>query len=590
MRKIEVLRNCTTQRDLARILGYPERKFTQILFTQNVIDQYKKFEISKKSGGLRTIYAPKDELKELQRRLSTYLQDCHKEIELHRLSNHQQISIKSFSSFAFRQKIKLELSNRILHFDIYNHALKHTNKKFVLNLDLENFFETITFSRIVGYFIKNESFLLKKDIAILIAQICTIRASQNEEGFLPQGSPTSPVISNLIANILDIKILRLAQKHKINYSRYADDITLSTNMREFPREIAYKSDDKWVIGSKLESIIIKSKFKINNKKTRLYLKSNRQEVTSLTVNQKVNINKNYYRYTRAMVNSYCRDGEYFKSKLHMDAEKVSENALNGIINFVFSIKQNNYDFSSDDKFRSFNTLTSIEKLYVEFLFHYYFVYPNKMLVIGEGYTDPLHLKLATKNTDPKVLNYIKFSALEHTKRFSKFLKIKGGTGLLCKFLKEYPVIFKSKKLSLKPFVIIVDGDKAGNDVIQMAKNLYPNHKIVGLESIFPEGKINRFIHVQHNLYIIQQPKDKAIENLYTEDITNTIIDGRELFLSNNKNEFKKDKHYDKKEFYNNVIFKNSENIDFTGFKQVIDILVYLQLYHFFYWITKEVLE
>ena len=251
MRKIEVLRNCTTQRDLARILGYPERKFTQILFTQNVIHQYKKFEISKKSGGLRTIYAPKDELKELQRRLSTYLQDCHKEIELHRLSNHQQISIKSFSSFAFRPKIKLELSNRILHFDIYNHALKHTNKKFVLNLDLENFFETITFSRIVGYFIKNESFLLEKDIAILIAQICTIRASQNEEGFLPQGSPTSPVISNLIANILDIKILRLAQKHKINYSRYADDITLSTNMREFPREIAYKSDDKWgVLNSK----------------------------------------------------------------------------------------------------------------------------------------------------------------------------------------------------------------------------------------------------------------------------------------------------------------------------------------------------
>lgn len=590
MSKLEILKNCQNQKDLARILGYSEKKFTQILFSKNIISNYKAFEIPKKTSGKRKIHAPVEDLKELQAKLSAYLQECYEEIELNRISKQKQISIKSFSSFAFRQKLQAESLNQVYRFDIYNHASKHINKRYVLNIDLENFFESITFSRIVGYLQKNNDFQLRFPIAVLIAQICTIRFSKTDEGFLPQGSPTSPIISNLIGNILDIKILRLAQKYKLNYSRYADDITLSTNMKDFPQEIAYLKNSKWIVGEKLESIIIKSKFKINHKKTRLYLKSNRQEVTSLTVNQKVNINKNYYRYTRAMVNSYCRDGEYFKSKLHMDAEKVSENALNGIINFVFSIKQNNYDFSSDDKFRSFNTLTSIEKLYVEFLFHYYFVYPNKMLVIGEGYTDPLHLKLATKNTDPEVLNYIKFSALEHTKRFSKFLKIKGGTGLLCKFLKEYPVIFKAKKLSLKPFVIIVDGDKAGNDVIQIAKNLYPNHKIVGLESIFPEGQINRFIHVQHNLYIIQQPKDKAIENLYTEDITNTKIDGRELFLSNNKNEFKKDKHYDKKEFYNNVIFKNSENIDFTGFKQVIDILVYLQLYHFFYWITKEVLE
>lgn len=590
MRKIEVLRSCTTQRDLARILGYPEQKFTQILFAQNTISQYKKFEISKKSGGLRTIYAPNDELKELQRRLSTYLQDCYKEIELHRLSNHQQISIKSFSSFAFRPKIKLELSNQTIHFDIYNHALKHTNKKIVLNLDLENFFETITFSRIVGYFIKNESFLLKKDIAILIAQICTIRFSQNEEGFLPQGSPTSPVVSNLIANILDIKILRLAQKHKINYSRYADDITLSTNMREFPQEIAYKNSDKWMIGNKLESIIIKSRFKINNKKTRLYFRNNRQEVTSLTVNKKVNVNRNYYRYTRAMVNNYCKIGEYYKSNFHMDSEKISENTLNGILSFIFNIKKYNYDFLLDNKVKIFEDLGSIEKLYVKFLFHYYFVYPSKMLVIGEGYTDPLHLKLAVKKLSPEVLLFIKFSALEHTKRFSRFMRIQGGTGLLCKFLEEYAVIFKAKKLSLKPFVILVDGDTAGDEVIKIAKKLYPDYKNVSLETNFSKGEINKFIHVHHNLYIIQHSNGKAIENLYSDAIVNTKINERKLYLSNNNKNFDIKKHYNKREFYHKVVLKNYENIEFNSFKQVVDILVYLQLYHFFYWMINEVLE
>lgn len=587
MRKIEVLRNCTTQRDLARILGYPEQKFTQILFTQNVIHQYKKFEISKKSGGLRTIYAPKDELKELQRKLSTYLQDCHKEIELHRLSNHQQISIKSFSSFAFRPKIKLELSNRILHFDIYNHALKHTNKKLVLNLDLENFFETITFSRIVGYFIKNESFLLEKDIAILIAQICTIRASQNEEGFLPQGSPTSPIISNLIANILDIKILRLAQKHKINYSRYADDITLSTNMREFPREIAYKSDDKWVIGNKLESIIIQSRFKINNRKTRLYFRNNRQEVTSLTVNKKVNINRNYYRYTRAMVNNYCRDGEYFKSNFHMDSEKVSENTLNGILSFIFYVKKNNYDFSVDTKAKNFEDLESIEKLYVKFLFHYYLVYPKKTLVLGEGFTDPLHLKIAFKNLYPNLQQNISFSYLGYTKRFSALMRYKGGTGLIVKFIENYLKIFKAKKLSLNPLIILVDGDKAGNDVIRKINKDFKDSKKEIILNFLPEQDIKKFIHAYHNLYIIQLPNNNAIEDLYPSEILEMKIGERRF---SKENEFNRTKYFGKHEFYNEIVSKNINNHTFNGFNQISVILNYIQLYHLIHWMRQEVLD
>ena len=253
------------------------------------------------------------------------------------------------------------------------------------------------------------------------------------------------------------------------YTRYVDDLTLSTNLPQFSEEIIKLDGKSWVIGSTLKYAINSSKFEVNPQKTRLTNKYNRQEVTGLTVNRKVNISKEYYRYTRSMVQSFCAEGHFFKSKVHMDTDKTTREALNGILSHIFQIR-NKQQIEFNNQTRNFDELQSTEKLYTKFLFHHYFVHPQRMILVGEGYTDPLHLKLACHKLYPNSLNFLKFSSLQQTKRFSKIMGYQGGTGLLNKFLKNYKLIYQAKNISLKPCLIIVDGDTAGNDVIKLAKS------------------------------------------------------------------------------------------------------------------------
>src|SRR5690606_34283132 len=101
-------------------------------------------------------------------------------------------------------------------------AAVHKGKRTILNLDLDDFFGQFNFGRVRGYFIANKHFELDPHIATVIAQIACY------ENSLPQGSPCSPVIANLITASLDMRLLRLANSCGCSYSRYADDITFST--------------------------------------------------------------------------------------------------------------------------------------------------------------------------------------------------------------------------------------------------------------------------------------------------------------------------------------------------------------------------
>ena len=111
---------------------------------------------------------------------------------------------------------------------IIDNARKHRRCRFVLNLDLKDFFPTLNFGRVRGFFIKNRDFTLDEKAATVIAQIACF------ENTLPQGSPCSPIIADMLAHILDVRLVRLAKAHRVTYSRYADDLTFSTNERVFP--------------------------------------------------------------------------------------------------------------------------------------------------------------------------------------------------------------------------------------------------------------------------------------------------------------------------------------------------------------------
>lgn len=586
MEYLKKLKGCSSQEDFANLLGYSEKSFTHILFSEDIHQRYNQFTIPKKTGGVRTILAPKSNLKILQGRLNLILNECFGELEKKRLE--RTGNIKYIASHGFRKKINLlipiskanysSLKNETINFGIYSNAKKHINKNLILNIDLESFFENIKFSRIVGFFNKNRDFCLDYDIAILLAQVVTYRPSKNVEAYLPQGSPCSPIISNLIGNILDIKMLKLAKKYQCTYTRYADDLTFSTNMKIIPSDLAFFEGDKWKAGRLLIKNISSCGFKINNNKTRVNNRNNRQEVTSLTVNQKVNINRQYYRYTRSMVNEYCSKGVFYKSKYHSDSNKNNSNALNGILSFVFYIKKYNSSYE-DLKVKDYTQLDSLEKLYIKFLFHYYFVFPHRTLIIGEGYTDPLHLKLAFHKLHKNSSAYIKFSSLQSTKRFSKIMGLSGGTGLLQKFLTNYNAINKATTIHPSSCIILVDGDTAGESVIRTARSQFKeSFRLIDSLHTTTVTPILDFYHIFNNLYIIKLPDHKTIEDLYDQSTLDTKFLGKSFNPSNKP--IDTSIYYGKKDLYENIIFKNQDNINFSEFTIVFNTIFHIQIHNY----------
>ena len=179
-----------TRNELADFLDIPRKKLTYILYVKGVDNLYKSFDIPKKSGDNRHINSPTKDLKDIQEKLANALTTYERKIW-------EEKQITPNISHAF-EKDKSFITN----------AKVHRNKKFVFNIDLENFFDSFHFGRIVGYFNKNHNFLLPKEVATVIAQLACYK------GKLPQGGPCSPIITNLICNIFDIRLLKLAKKYK----------------------------------------------------------------------------------------------------------------------------------------------------------------------------------------------------------------------------------------------------------------------------------------------------------------------------------------------------------------------------------------
>lgn len=164
---------------------------------------------------------------------------------------------------------------------------------YVFNLDLKDFFPSIEQAR-VWKRLQLEPFKFPVSIANIIAGMCCMKeiiqmadGGQTVRYVLPQGAPTSPIITNMICDNLDRRLAGVAKRFGLNYTRYADDITFSS-MHNVYQENGVFRKEVW-------RIIEEQRFVVNDKKTRLQKKGSRHEVTGIIVSDKINVTRDYVR-------------------------------------------------------------------------------------------------------------------------------------------------------------------------------------------------------------------------------------------------------------------------------------------------------
>ena len=219
----------------------------------------------------------------------------------------------------------------------------------------------------------------------------------------------------------------MAKKYKLSYTRYADDMSFSTNNTE-PLQTDYIN-----FIQELRNLLENSGFEINENKTRLEYYSSRQEVTGLTVNKKINVSRKFIKQTRAMVDQLFKTNGF-----SIDNTFGTEEQLEGRLAFINQLDWYNNELEPESIKQKANKkymsgLNAREKQYQYFLFYKYFFKPSKPTIVTEGKTDILHIKAAlmkhsdrypnliTKNDEGKYVFNLYF--LNKTKRLKYFFGI-----------------------------------------------------------------------------------------------------------------------------------------------------------------------
>lgn len=282
-------------KQLAELLGLSISELRWLTYSRSAATRihYTPFTIPKSDGSERQIWAPLPKLKASQRWV---LRNIVEKLPMHGAA-HGFLPGRS----------------------VLSNAQQHTDSRIVLNMDLKDFFPTVTFPRVKGVFRKAG---YREQIATLLALLCTEPPRQIVEHdgkryyvavgqrCLPQGAPTSPGLTNVISLRIDRRLTGLAKKFGWRYSRYADDLTFSlpTSFRDPPHAGS-------LIGL-VTRIVQEEGFEVNIQKTRVARRGRRQEVTGLVVNgsQSPRVSRTFKRRIRAAINNLkngkpLRDGE-----------------------------------------------------------------------------------------------------------------------------------------------------------------------------------------------------------------------------------------------------------------------------------------
>ncbi|WP_026999256.1 reverse transcriptase family protein [Eisenibacter elegans] len=271
--------------DLAQQMGIPLPKLRFLAFERKIakVCHYSYFQLPKKSGGLRRIAAPKPLLKQAQQWIMTHI--------LYQIPNKDCVH-----GFVPERSI---LSN----------AQPHLGQEVVINLDLKDFFPSISYARVKGLFVKLG---YSEQLATILALLCTHAETkavtvdgeqffvQEGERRLVQGSPASPALSNLIAHKLDKRLEGLAAKYGFTYTRYADDLTFSAPKADEPAISA--------LLAYVKRVVREEGFALHPDKTHLMRKGAQHKVTGVVVNEKPSVDRKQLHKFRALLHQIDQTG------------------------------------------------------------------------------------------------------------------------------------------------------------------------------------------------------------------------------------------------------------------------------------------
>lgn len=284
-----------------KCMPIPLREITYFGNYKLVHDAYRTFFIPKKNGKTREIQAPNPALRRLQVCLNFIF---------------SSIFVPNSSACGF-----------VLGKHVGDAARPHIRMPYVFHIDLEDFFPSISLYRIKAcltlppFNLSDE----KEKIAYCIANICCI--SREGRAFLPQGAPTSPILSNVVCQRLDRKLKGLAKRFGAQYSRYADDITFSSYINVFQEGGEFREE--------LNRIIYSQKFAIQSSKTRLESRGFRQTVCGLVINEKVNVSKKFVRTVRVYLYFWKQYGyERAQMLLETDLRRTGREHIPELRNYL----------------------------------------------------------------------------------------------------------------------------------------------------------------------------------------------------------------------------------------------------------------
>ena len=223
-----------SSKEAAFLLGVSESELLKLVMEADTL--YHEIHLQKKDGGVRTINAPKEKLKDIQRRV------------------------------LFNLLVKAELPLCVYGFgsgkSIIENAEAHKKNEYMFNLDIKDFFPSVHYKKILQLF---KELGCSEQTAKVLCKLVTLKYC------LPQGAPTSPYLSSLALNHLDLRLFSLAKLNRLTYTRYFDDVTFSGSKRILD------------IKDTAMSIITSEGYEVKKTKIKSYGPTDEKEITGIII-------------------------------------------------------------------------------------------------------------------------------------------------------------------------------------------------------------------------------------------------------------------------------------------------------------------